>query len=64
MPVPKAKPERKHYGLSLNRQLMLEIQHLALDADCYVNELLEEAMQDLLKKYREKKKAERRESLA
>ena len=36
---------------------MLEIQHLALDADRYVNELIEEAMRDLLKKYREKKPA-------
>ena len=35
---------------------MLEVQHLALDADRYINELLEEAMRDLLKKYREKRK--------
>ena len=47
---------RKHYGVSLDKQLMLDVQHLALDLDCYVNELLEEAMRDLLKKHREKKK--------
>ena len=54
----KEKPEkvRKTFGLSLNRELMLEIQHLALDQDRYVNELLEEAARDLLKKYGEKKK--------
>ena len=47
---------RKTFGLSLNRELMLEIQHLALDQDRYVNELLEEAARDLLKKYAEKRK--------
>jgi hypothetical protein len=47
---------RKHYGVSLKKELMLDIQHLALDRDCYVNELLEEAMQDLLKKYASGKK--------
>lgn len=51
-----AEKPRKTFGLSLNRQLMLEIQHLALDQDRYVNELLEEAARDLLKKYGEKKK--------
>lgn len=52
------KPEkrRKVFGLSLDRQLMLEVQHLALDQDRYVNEVIEEAAQDLLKKYREKRK--------
>lgn len=48
---------RKTFGLSLNRQLMLEVQHLALDQDKYVNELLEEAARDLLKKYRDKSKS-------
>ncbi len=52
----KAEKPRKTFGLSLNRQLMLEIQHLAVDQDRYVNELLEEAARDLLKKYAEKRK--------
>jgi hypothetical protein len=47
---------RKLFGLSLDRQLMLEVQHLALDQDRYVNEMIEEAAKDLLKKYREKAK--------
>lgn len=47
---------RKMFGLSLDRQLMLEVQHLALDQDRYVNEIMEEAAKDLLKKYREKGK--------
>ncbi len=52
----KTEKPRKTFGLSLNRELMLEIQHLALDQDRYVNELLEEAARDLLKKYAEKRK--------
>ena len=47
---------RKNYGLSLDRDLMRQVQHLALDSDCFANELIEEALADLLKKYREKKK--------
>lgn len=48
----KEKP-RKTYAVSFNRELMLELQHLALDEDKFVNDLLEEAAKDLLKKYRE-----------
>jgi len=57
MKVEKGKKEkpRKTYAVSFNRALMLELQHLALDEDCFVNDLLEEAAKDLLKKYREKK---------
>lgn len=46
---------RKTFAVSFNRQLMLELQHLALDEDKFVNDLLEEAAKDLLKKYREKR---------
>ncbi len=35
---------------------MVQLQHLATDHDKYVNELLEEAAKDLLRKYREKAK--------
>ena len=51
----KEKP-RKTYAVSFNRELMLKLQHLALDEDKFVNDLLEEATEDLLKKYREKGK--------
>lgn len=54
----KDKP-RKTYALSLNRELMLEVQHLALDQDRYINEVTEEALKDLLKKYRDKRKDQR-----
>ena len=35
---------------------MLKLQHLALDEDKFINDLLEEATKDLLKKYRDKGK--------
>jgi hypothetical protein len=47
---------RRTYAISLKRELMLEVQHLALDQDRFVNEITEEALQDLLRKYREKTK--------
>ena len=47
---------KKTYTLSLNRELMLGIQHLALDLDRYANELVEEGLKEVLKKYREKGK--------
>lgn len=48
--------QRKNYGVRLNRDLMRQVQYLALDCDCFANDLIEEALQDLMKKYREKKK--------
>jgi hypothetical protein len=56
MNKPNKEKPRKTYALSLNRELMLKIQHLALDQDQYINEITEEALQDLLKKYQEKPK--------
>ena len=50
-------PERWLFGVRMDRALMVQLQHLATDEDKYVNELLEEATKDLLKKYREKDKA-------
>ncbi|HSL04732.1 MAG TPA: hypothetical protein VK901_14490 [Nitrospiraceae bacterium] len=47
---------RKTYAISLNRDLMLEVQHLALDHDRFINEMTEEALHDLVKKYRDKSK--------
>ena len=56
MNKPKKDKPRKTYALSLNRELMLEIQHLALDQDRYINEMTEEALRDILKKYGENRK--------
>ena len=46
---------RKNFGLRLNQGLMKELNHLAVDEDRWLNELVEEAIRDLLKKYEKKK---------
>jgi hypothetical protein len=51
----KAVPKR-NYGLRLDQGVMKELAHLAVDEDRWLNELVEEAVRDLLKKYREKRK--------
>ena len=43
--------QKKNYGLRLDQALMRELNHLAMDEDRWVNDLVEEAIQDLLKKY-------------
>jgi predicted transcriptional regulator len=43
---------RKTYGLRLDQALMKKLKHLAVDEDKASNELIEEAIRDLLKKYR------------
>ena len=55
MSKPKKEKRRKTYAISLDRELMLEVQHLALDKDRFINDMTEEALQDLLKKYKEKR---------
>jgi ribosomal protein L13 len=50
----KAAP-KKNYGLRLNQGAMKELAHLAVDEDRWLNELVEEAIRDLLKKYEKKK---------
>lgn len=57
MPREKSVEGRKNYGLRLHQELMRELSHFAVDEDRWVNELVEEAVKDLLKKYREKAKA-------
>jgi predicted HicB family RNase H-like nuclease len=47
---------RKNYGLRLRQELMRELSHLAVDEDRWLNELVEEAIRDLVKKYKEKAK--------
>ncbi len=42
---------KKNYGLRLDQALMKELNHLAVDEDRWLNELVEEAIRDLLKKY-------------
>ena len=52
----KAEGQKKNYGLRLDQGLMRELSHLAVDEDRWVNDLVEEAVRDLLKKHREKRK--------
>ena len=47
---------KKTYGLSLDQELMKEIKHLGVDEDRAVNDILEEAMRDLLRKYKKRSK--------
>ena len=46
---------KKNYGLRLDQGLMKELNHLAVDEDRWLNDLVEEAIRDLLKKYEKKK---------
>ena len=54
MPRDKA-DAKKNYGLRLDQALMKELNHLAVDEDRWLNELVEEAIRDLLKKYEKRK---------
>ncbi len=48
--------QKKNYGLRLGQRLMKDLAHLAVDEDRWLNDLVEEAIQDLLKKHREMRK--------
>ena len=56
MATPKPSPERKQYGLRLSVPLMRDVKHLAVDENKPMNDLVEEGLQDLLTKYRDKRK--------
>ena len=47
---------RKNITSSIETDLIKKLRHLAVDAEKPLNELLEEAIQDLLKKYEKKSK--------
>ena len=56
MARPRATKLRRQYGLRLDPQLMREVAHISVDEDKQLNELVEEALRDLVKKYRDKGK--------
>ena len=61
MPTPKfasdkGPPARKMYGIRLPEPLMRDVKHLAVDEGKPMNELVEEGLRDLMKKYREQRK--------
>ncbi|MBL8073099.1 MAG: hypothetical protein JNL29_01940 [Nitrospira sp.] len=51
----KATAQKKTFGLRLNQELMKELSHLAVDKERWVNDLVDEAIRDLLKKYQKQK---------
>jgi hypothetical protein len=59
MPKDPSTEDRKPYGLRLDQALMREIKHLAVDHDRAINDLVEEALQDMLKKYKDRRKGGR-----
>ena len=50
------KLERKNYNTTLRVDLIKKLKFLAVEKDARVNNLLEEAIEDLLKKYEKKYK--------
>lgn len=50
----KPKQDKKTYGLRLSQSLMKELEHVGVDQERWINDLVEEAIRDLLKKYRAK----------
>jgi len=48
--------DTKVYSVRINQQKMKDLKHLAVDTDKSLGNLLEEAIQDLLKKYEKKVK--------
>lgn len=50
------KPERKNFNTTLSIELIKKIKILAAEQDSRVNNLLEEAIKDILKKYKDKSK--------
>ena len=47
--------DRKAYGLRLDQALVKELKYLGVDQERNLNDLVEEAIQDLLKKYKKRK---------
>jgi hypothetical protein len=56
MPRPRSEKVRRQYGFRVDPHLMKDLEFLSVDQERYMNELLEEAIKDLLKKYKEKAK--------
>lgn len=56
MARPKSPFVRKLFALRLREELLTELRHIALDRKMPANQLLEVAIEDFVKKCREKKK--------
>ena len=51
---PKSTVIRQQLGARVNADMIKKIKHLAIDKDVSFNVLIEEALEDLLKKYKQK----------
>jgi hypothetical protein len=56
MSRPKDAIEKKTFGVRLDPALMKELQFLAVEKERWVNDLIDESIRDLLKKYAGSKK--------
>ncbi|WHZ27624.1 MAG: hypothetical protein OJF51_002421 [Nitrospira sp.] len=56
MPAKSPEPQRQQIGARVEQELITEVRVLALRQRRRFNELIEEALKDVLKKYREKGK--------
>lgn len=55
-PIPDKSALKKNYGLRLDQALMRQLKHLAVELEeRRINDLIDEAIRDLLKKYDKKK---------
>lgn len=50
MPRPSSDETRRQFGLRLDEELMTALKHLAVDERTSMNQLVEEAIRDLLRK--------------
>ncbi|KAF0146178.1 MAG: hypothetical protein FD156_205 [Nitrospirae bacterium] len=51
---PKSTVTRQQLGARVNTEMIKKIKHLAIDKNVSFNVLIEEALEDLLKKYKQK----------
>lgn len=51
---PKSTVERQQFGARVNPEMIKKLKHLAVDKGVSFNILVEEALEDLLKKYKQK----------
>lgn len=59
MPRPKGPKARRLFGLRLDEKLITELRHAALDEGRAANQLIEEAISEWLKRFRERRKEQR-----
>ncbi len=51
---PKSEVKRQQFGARVNPEMIKKLKHLAIDKGISFNVLIEEALEDILKKYKQK----------